>query len=270
VTEDSIKSAVEGDVTTKLEGNGIGINANDTTICDVVYGTYDDETKEFTPETKLPADTLIYLEFPTNATTYDPNYYVVAHLIMTGTDAGKVEYFIPDVVTLTGGKKMLVVKVNSLSPFVVIPTDKEVPANIDGITKIDVTQTGAAGGGDAVDTDKSDTGAAVEKPDNTGTIILIGAVAATAVVGGVIAYNWDKLPVHKIEGTVVDANGAAVANATVEIAKDGKVVKTVTTDANGYYVAKVAKGEYAITAIAGETSATAEGSTGTAAQLAIA
>jgi hypothetical protein len=170
----------------------------------------------------------------------------VAHLVThsgTGKD-GKIEYIKP-IVT----EKGLTVTLTSLSYVMAIETedDVEIPE--------EPTSTPAP---------------AKAEVDNTGTILLVGALAVTAVVGGVIAYNWDKLPVHKIEGTVVDANGAAVAGATVTIAKDGETVKTVTTDANGYYKAYVAKGEYTITATAGASTATAEGSTGASTQLAVA
>jgi hypothetical protein len=238
-------------------------------IRDVVYGYYEEteDGTKFRDQSDSFEGGYIYFDLIDGEKNVDQ--YVIAHLIMHSTDpnkkAGTIEYLKP---TLSEDGTQLRVYATSLSPFVVIKADAALPDSVYTPVK---TISGAGNDGNKTDTDKSGSGSGASvKPDNTGTIILIGAVAATAVVGGVIAYNWDKLPVHKIEGTVVDANGAAVANATVEIAKDGKVVKTVTTDANGYYSAKVAKGEYTITATVGEASTTAEGSTGTAAQLAIA
>jgi hypothetical protein len=181
---------------------------------------------------------------------------VVAHAVAHDESAanyGEIEYFAGD--DIECGEDGLYVYVSSLSTFAVLAVDGEVT--------LPSTATEA--------TPSEDTASvAPAAKDDSGAIILAGAVVATVVVGGIIYYNWDKLPVHKIEGTVVDANGAAVANATVTLAKDGKVVKTVTTDANGYYSAKVAKGDYTITVTVGEASATAEGSTGASAQLAIA
>jgi hypothetical protein len=191
----------------------------------------------------------------------EKSYYLVAHLVTHDGDKDPyIEYLMPE----TDGDK-LVVNVKSLSLFTVLKTNAEVQ----GVPYANAEETPAD---DTTDDKKTDTAsvAPAAKADDSGAIILAGAVVATVVVGGIIYYNWDKLPVHKIEGTVVDANGAAVANATVTLAKDGKVVKTITTDANGYYSAKVAKGDYTITVTVGEASATAEGSTGASAQLAIA
>jgi hypothetical protein len=94
-----------------------------------------------------------------------------------------------------------------------------------------------------------------------GTALAVLAVG-TAVVGGVvIARNWDKLPVHKAEGTLTDASGAAVAGATVTLEKGGEVVKTVTTDASGSFKAYVPQGDYTLTATAGDASVTLTGYT---------
>jgi hypothetical protein len=203
----------------------------------------------------------IYLPFPeapkdvTWANDKGNYTFVVAHIAIHG-DVPEIEYQVVEEENV--GKNGVYVNLSSLSTVALMA--------VEGKVSVKEKLSGAVGG--AGNTEPGD-GAAAPK-DNTGTIIVVGAVAVAAVVGGVIAYNWDKLPVHKIEGTVVDANGAAVANATVELVKDGKVVKTLTTDANGCYSARVAKGEYTITATVGESTATAEGSTGAAAQLAIA
>jgi hypothetical protein len=219
-------------------------------IAKAVYDvTYTDEEGE--EQTYFPQGLEIVLPYPTG-TDADSNF-VVAHLVLhdEGNTAknGSVEYF--DGSKIEAKEDGLHVTVTSLSTFAVMATDKA------------LNLSGNASGGLLPDTGNA-------KADNTALIVAVGAVAVTAVVGGVIAYNWDKLPVHKIEGTVVDASGAAVANATVELVKDGKVVKTLTTDANGCYSARVAKGEYTITATVGEATATAAGSTGESAQLAIA
>jgi hypothetical protein len=283
---DNIKSVMleQAETALNISENTEDASANkilESKIYDVTYtnaqGT--EQNKEFDKNSDLvdeKGNLIFTLGFPDDDEDRSNNNYIVAHLVMhSGTNKdGTIEYIKPTVT-----KNGLVVKVSSLSLFVVMKTSAAVDDELLGKANkptTDETPSGTiSGSGDQITgTETPTTGgnASVAKKadDNTGTIILIGAVAATAVVGGVIAYNWDKLPVHKIEGTVVDANGAAVANATVEIAKDGKVVKTVTTDANGYYTAKVAKGEYTITATVGEASTTAEGSTGTAAQLAIA
>jgi hypothetical protein len=201
----------------------------------------------------------IVLPYPGDAQKDTYANYVVAHLVLheqgeKASKNGTVEYLTP-----TQETDGLHVKVTSLSTLVAMATDQVVTLPS---TASDTTE----------EEKKTDTEAVAPaaKSDDSGAIILAGAVVATVVVGGIIYYNWDKLPVHKIEGTVVDANGAAIANATVTLAKDGKVVKTITTDANGYYSAKVAKGDYTITVTVGEASATAEGSTGASAQLAIA
>jgi hypothetical protein len=200
----------------------------------------------------------IVLPYPGDAQKDTYANYVVAHLVLheqgeKASKNGTVEYLTP-----TQETDGLHVKVTSLSTLVAMATDQVVTLPS---TASDTTE----------EEKKTDTASvAPAAKDDSGAIILAGAVVATVVVGGIIYYNWDKLPVHKIEGTVVDTNGAAIANATVTLAKDGKVVKTVTTDANGYYSAKVAKGDYTITVTVGEASATAEGSTGASAQLAIA
>lgn len=69
-------------------------------------------------------------------------------------------------------------------------------------------------------------------------IILIGGVAAVAAVAGVAL----MMPV-KVEGTVKLAD-QPVANATVQVLKDGNVAAQTTTDANGHFTVKVKRGGY--------------------------
>lgn len=69
-------------------------------------------------------------------------------------------------------------------------------------------------------------------------IILIGGVAAVAAVAGVVL----MMPV-KVEGTVKMAD-QPVANATVQVLKNGNVAAQTTTDANGRFTVKVKRGGY--------------------------
>lgn len=71
-------------------------------------------------------------------------------------------------------------------------------------------------------------------------IILIGGVAAVAAVAGVAL----MMPV-KVEGTVKLAD-QPVANATVQVLKDGGVAAQTTTDANGHFTVKVKRGGYTL------------------------
>lgn len=76
--------------------------------------------------------------------------------------------------------------------------------------------------------------------DGGGAIILIGGVAAVAAIAGVVML----MPV-KVEGTVKLAD-QPVANATVQVLKDGSVAAQTTTDANGYFTVKVKRGGYTL------------------------
>jgi hypothetical protein len=262
------------------------IELTQSTIFDITYTDEDGNDGTF-------GSKQIYLPFNTTDFTYDASKdtidnYLVAHVVMhdkqNPSRNGTIEYLKPDGFAYENGQVVgLYVTVTSLSLFMPIKTSAAVSDAVVEAANASfasdeagdvITQPGSVTGDTTDDEKKTDTDTAsvapAAKSDDSGAIILAGAVVATVVVGGIIYYNWDKLPVHKIEGTVVDANGAAVANATVTLAKDGKVVKTITTDANGYYSAKVAKGDYTITVTVGEASATAEGSTGASAQLAIA
>ena len=71
-------------------------------------------------------------------------------------------------------------------------------------------------------------------------IILIGGVAAVAAVAGVVLL----MPV-KVEGTVKLAD-QPVANATVQVLKNGNVAAQTTTDANGHFTVKVKRGGYTL------------------------
>ena len=71
-------------------------------------------------------------------------------------------------------------------------------------------------------------------------IILIGGVAAVAAVAGVVLL----MPV-KVEGTVKMAD-QPVANATVQVLKNGNVAAQTTTDANGHFTVKVKRGGYTL------------------------
>ena len=76
--------------------------------------------------------------------------------------------------------------------------------------------------------------------DGGGAIILIGGVAAVAAIAGVVVL----MPV-KVEGTVKLAD-QPVANATVQVLKDGSVAAQTTTDANGHFTVKVKRGGYTL------------------------
>lgn len=71
-------------------------------------------------------------------------------------------------------------------------------------------------------------------------IILIGGVAAVAAVAGVVL----MMPV-KVEGTVKLAD-QPVANATVQVLKNGNVAAQTTTDANGHFTVKIKRGGYTL------------------------
>lgn len=76
--------------------------------------------------------------------------------------------------------------------------------------------------------------------DGGGAIILIGGVAAVAAVAGVVL----MMPV-KVEGTVKLAD-QPVANASVQVLKNGNVAAQTTTDANGHFAVKVKRGGYTL------------------------
>lgn len=94
--------------------------------------------------------------------------------------------------------------------------------------------------GAPVDPDQSGGDEPSSGDDGGGAIILIGGVAAVAAVAGVVLL----MPV-KVEGTVKLAN-QPVANATVQVLKDGSVAAQTTTDANGHFTVKVKRGGYTL------------------------
>lgn len=93
---------------------------------------------------------------------------------------------------------------------------------------------------DATDPTPADPDTPSSGGDGGGAIILIGGVAAVAAVAGVVLL----MPV-KVEGTVKMAD-QPVANATVQVLKDGSVAAQTTTDANGHFTVKVKRGGYTL------------------------
>ena len=102
-----------------------------------------------------------------------------------------------------------------------------------------------------VDPDQPDKPNQPDQPDQPGgdqpssddggaAIILIGGVAAVAAVAGVALL----MPV-KVEGTVKLAD-QPVANATVQVLKNGNVAAQTVTDANGHFTVKVNRGGYTL------------------------
>lgn len=85
-----------------------------------------------------------------------------------------------------------------------------------------------------------------DKPSSGGgdgggaAIILIGGVAAVAAVAGVVL----MMPVE-VSGTVKIAD-QPVANASVQVLKNGSVTAQTTTDANGHFTVKVKRGGYTL------------------------
>lgn len=74
--------------------------------------------------------------------------------------------------------------------------------------------------------------------------------AAVVLVGGAAAltyYYREVLPIWKLDGLVQWPDGMPVANAAVVLEKDGETVRTLTTDENGSFDVRVAKGTYQAT-----------------------
>ena len=95
-------------------------------------------------------------------------------------------------------------------------------------------------GGDQPSSGDDGGGAAIILIGGGAAIILIGGVAAVAAVAGVAL----MMPV-KVEGTVKLAD-QPVANATVQVLKNGNVAAQTTTDANGHFTVKVKRGGYTL------------------------
>jgi hypothetical protein len=109
-----------------------------------------------------------------------------------------------------------------------------------------------------VDTSTSGSGSGGSSGSGSGSGVgtAVVAMASVAAVGGItLAANWAKLPVHKVQGSLLDGTGAPVANAVVDLEKNGAIVKTVTTDAYGQFKAYVPRGEYNIIATVGDETA---------------
>lgn len=79
---------------------------------------------------------------------------------------------------------------------------------------------------------------------------LIGVAAVAAGGAALLAYHYrEALPIWKLAGVIrLAADDTAVANAVVTLLQNGEVVKTLTTDANGYFTARVPKGTYELVA----------------------
>jgi uncharacterized repeat protein (TIGR02543 family) len=78
-------------------------------------------------------------------------------------------------------------------------------------------------------------------------VVVYGTVAIAVMLGSIfVVHEWENLPVHRISGTVADAAGNALPGATIELVKDGRVIRTVTAKADGSYKLYAAKGEYTL------------------------
>lgn len=196
-------------------------SSENATIYDVELHFYSSEVGDWELATKdnFPESGIrVFLDYPegTSRTTHD---FVVSHMLTEehdGHPAGYIEY--PDY-ELTDDH--IVVTLHSLSPVGVAWTEKpEEPV-----------QPGSSGDGDV----EAFIGAAV---------VIGGGAAALAY------YYREALPVWKLAGVVTlaadtaDAAAAPVANATVALLREGETVKTLTTDANGMFTARLPKGEY--------------------------
>lgn len=72
-------------------------------------------------------------------------------------------------------------------------------------------------------------------------VVLTGGAALLAY------YYRDALPIWPVSGFVRLEDGTPVPDATVTLLQDGKAVRTLTTDENGAYHTRVAKGVYQVT-----------------------
>ena len=74
-------------------------------------------------------------------------------------------------------------------------------------------------------------------------VVLLGGVAA-AVTAGVVL----MMPVE-VSGVAQLEDGSVLANATVQVMKDGEQVAQTTTDGNGHFALEVKRGEYQMNVI---------------------
>ena len=75
-------------------------------------------------------------------------------------------------------------------------------------------------------------------------VVLIGGAAIAAVTAGVIL----MMPVE-VSGVAQLSDGAVLANAAVQLMKDGQQVAQTTTDESGRFALEVKRGEYTLNVI---------------------
>ena len=75
-------------------------------------------------------------------------------------------------------------------------------------------------------------------------VVLIGGAAIAAVTAGVIL----MMPVE-VSGVAQLNDGAVLANANVQLMKDGQQVAQTTTDESGRFALEVKRGEYTLNVI---------------------
>lgn len=171
--------------------------------------------------------------------------------ITTGTASTSDSKFQATFADAKAGKEYVVLvsraKYNSLSADNLIYIN-QITADADGELTVpfrtaadaaEMTYVVACAQDDATDPTPADPDTPSSGDDGGGAaIILIGGVAAVAAVAGVAL----MMPV-KVEGTVKLAD-QPVANATVQVLKNGNVAAQTTTDANGHFTVKVKRGGY--------------------------
>lgn len=82
----------------------------------------------------------------------------------------------------------------------------------------------------------------ISSGDDMTAILVIGGVI---IVGAGILYVADRvLPIKTVSGQIVDQYGTGMPGVTVELRKDGNIVRTATTDENGTFSMRVARGTY--------------------------
>lgn len=176
----------------------------------------------------------------------------VENSITTGTATEKSGTYYAAFENAKAGKEYVVLvsraKYNSLSADNLIYIN-QITADADGELTVpfrtaadaaEMTYVVACAQDDATDPTPADPDTPSSGGDGGGAIILIGGVAAVAAVAGVVLL----MPV-KVEGTVKLAD-QPVANATVQVLKNGNVAAQTTTDANGHFTVKVKRGGYTL------------------------